>query len=466
MLAFIRKTIFSSFLISLTLFLVGCGGSDTVDQRPANSNPFAPPETSFTPSNQQSPKISRTKRTKTSPKSPSKNISKQRPKPVPVVNGTPDPGKIITLASKRTLDSENPGVAIIVNGISGNENQALEILQEKMRLLLPNTPTGIQQKQKIPADPIQEDLEHFVFDKQLVLIMRPVPSDLFAFAQRLNWGKITNVDLQNRIITVDTQMQKLNSLAAQESSPPSASPTQKSNSNQALKTGNTSKPMVKTPVTKTKAPEIKGNDRDLKPRAGEETIDWALRVIAGTSSFAHDTACKKLASMEPDQNQLERVSSVLANTLPLAKNGFRMKEHVNAMAVWYSDDATMAFATLLADEKSALVREKIIALLPKIHSETTAQVIVGRLSNRADRKHARTAIRIMGSIAEKPVIELLNDPDPSLRIETCKVLQYIGGKEALDALKARAEIENSKVIKDLISQTQSEIQKKLEKSDQ
>ncbi|MCA9017596.1 MAG: HEAT repeat domain-containing protein, partial [Planctomycetaceae bacterium] len=170
---------------------------------------------------------------------------------------------------------------------------------------------------------------------------------------------------------------------------------------------------------------------------------------------------KELVSMKPDSNHLQRVSSVLASTLPLAKEGFRMKEHVNAMAVWYTDEATLAFAALLADEKSVLVRKEIIALLPEIHSETTAEVLAGRLSDRADMKDARRALRLMGEIAEKPVIKLLNHPDSSLRIEACNILQSIGTQEAVEALKKQAETEESSVVKQLISETQSGIEKKL-----
>ena len=222
---------------------------------------------------------------------------------------------------------------------------------------------------------------------------------------------------------------------------------------------------MKQPENKSAVSDKETNDRDLKPRSGEETIDWALRVIAGTSPFAHDTACKKLASMKPDNSHLQQVSSVLAATLPLAKEGFRMKEHVNAMAVWYTDEATLTFAALLSDERSVLVREEIIELLPTIRSETTAEVLVGRLSNREDMKDARRALRFMGEIAEKPVIKLLNHPDSSLRIEACNILQSIGTQEALDALQKQAEIEDSIVVKQLLSKTQTDIKKKLATTD-
>ncbi len=463
MLSFICKINFSVLLISLVFILAGCGGSDTSNQRPANSNPFAPADSGFSSSRQQPPQMSRTRRPTASPTVNKKNHSKKKP----TSKETPEPDQITAEISKRTLDSTNPGVAIIVRGVGGNEQKALVILQQIIASSLQNPSVAIQKKQKLPEKQAPKELEHFVFDDQLVLILRPVPPDFSTLAQKLHWGKVSNIDKQNRIITLDTAIQELNALAALEKENPrtAMSPTDNPRSKTDSESPNQSKPTVKTPKTKVKVPEIKGNDRDLKPRAGEKTLDWALRVIAGTSPFAHDTACKKLSSMKPDATQVERVSSVLATTLPLAKDGFRMKEHVNAMAVWYTDEATMAFSNLLAEEKSALVRKNIIELLPKIHSETTAQVIVGRLSNRVDRKHARTAIRIMGQIAEKPVINLLNDPDPSIRIETCKILQYIGGQEALAALALRAETEESSVIKDLISQTQSEIQKKLENPD-
>ncbi len=164
--------------------------------------------------------------------------------------------------------------------------------------------------------------------------------------------------------------------------------------------------------------------------------------------------------MKPDPDQLQRVSSVLAETLPLAKTGFRMKEHVNAMSVWYTDEATQAFAALLSGEKSRVVREEIIELLPKIRSEVTAEVLVGRLAHRGDMKAARTSLKFLGELGEKPVIKLLEHPDDSLRIEACKILQAIGTQDSIEALKKRAEIEDSPVIKRLISETQTKINQK------
>ncbi|QDU06749.1 HEAT repeat domain-containing protein [Gimesia aquarii] len=469
MLAFIHKTTFFPFLISVAFLLNGCGGSNSNNQRSAKSNPFAPSNGNFAPARPRTPNRSNTERTQQSPDENSNIISQQKTGSVkkitkPKVNATSNQTNIITETRKRTLDSKSPGVAIIVRGVSGDEPMALPILQKEIRSSILNPSTNNLQKQGALTESSQQDFENFVFNKQLVVVVRPVPNDLFAFAQKLNWGKVKEIDLQNRIITVDTQLQQLNSTllknkaAAMQSEPP-VKVSANTNSVKNNATENPTRPMMKTPEKK----PGNSNDRDLKPRSGEETIDWALRVIAGSSPFAHDTACKQLARMTPDDSQLQRVSSVLAATLPLAKEGFRMKEHVNAMAVWYTKEATMAFAVLLADEKSVLVREEIIELLPKIHSETTAEVLVGRLSNREDLKDARQALKIMGQIAEKPVIRLLNHPNSSLRIEACKILQSIGTQEAVEALKIRAEVEESNVVKQLLSETQAGIQSKLSK---
>lgn len=473
MLAFIRKTTSFALLISVTFFMTGCGGPDTSNQQRTNSNPFAPSGGSDSaPSRPQSSKMSRTSRPKTAPSTASKTTPKvmTRKEPEPVETETPSTTSIITETSKRTLDSKTPGVAIIVRGISGNEPMALPILQKNIRSSFLKPAATNLPKEKSLVESAQEDVEHFVYDKQLVLVVRPVPTDLFAFAQKLKWGKVKEIDLQNRIITVDAQLPELNSLAVvdKETSMQPESPDKGSDNSDPTKSSlnkNSSEPEMKASENKSENPIKGANDRDRKPRPGEETIDWALRVIAGTSPFAHDTACKKLASMKPDSAHLQRVSSVLAETLPLAKEGFRMKEHVNAMAVWYTDEATMTFAELLSNEKSVLVREDIIELLPKIHAETTAEVLVGRLSNREDMKDARRALRFMGQIAEKPVIKLLNHPDSSLRIEACKILQSIGSEEAIAALQKQAETEESSVVKQLISETQTEIKKNMATSE-
>lgn len=468
MFARIPKTNSLILLTTLAFCLTGCGDSQSSSQRQSNSNPFAP----NAGSNHSRPNNTNSNRAPSRPK-PSSISQKKRPStpsPSTALPGSPkemtqkksepvktDPASsnnIIDETRKRTLNEENPGVAIIVRGISGQETELLPVIQNELRSSIVKPSTNDLPKEKPDADTGQNEVEHFFLDKQLVLIIRPVPEDLFAFAQNLKWGSVKEIDLPNRIITIDTQQKKLTSLAAKENSTPEPSvksPTKTDPAKPTIKPTEKKKPASANPLA---------NDRDLKPRPGEETLDWALRVIAGTSSFAHDTACKKLVRMKPDPDQLQRVSSVLAETLPLAKTGFRMKEHVNAMSVWYTDEATQAFAALLSGEKSRVVREEIIELLPKIRSEVTAEVLVGRLAHRGDMKAARTSLKFLGELGEKPVIKLLEHPDDSLRIEACKILQAIGTQDSIEALKKRAEIEDSPVIKRLISETQTKINQK------
>lgn len=364
---------------------------------------------------------------------------------------------LIAETSKYTLDAQNPGVAVIVRGISDNMPEAMPLIIQTLAPVVGNQQPG-------SAKPIQ--LEQHLINNQLVLIMRPAPADLFAFAQKLKCGAIKEIDIQKRIITVDTELPQLKVLAqnVQAGNTGMNSDFKVSANSESLKNmqANGNVPTIGNVPEKTVIPKSDiGTDRDLKPRPGEETIDWALRVIAGTSSFAHDTACKKLAKMDPDPQDLQRVSSILAATLPLAKEGFRMPEHVNAMAVWYTDGATREFSELLDKEKDFLVREKIIKLLPNIHSQTMAEVLVGRLSDREDRRDARRALQIMGEIAEKPVLQLLNDPDSSLRIEACNILQSIGTAEAIAALQERVETEENDVVKEQLLRAQAKIEKKL-----
>ncbi|WP_291171388.1 HEAT repeat domain-containing protein [Gimesia sp.] len=360
---------------------------------------------------------------------------------------------------KRTLDTEQPGVAVIVRGINGMEAAAVPLLQKNLQSAFLNSTDQNNQATTVQTE--NGKVEYFSRDQQLVLVLRQVPKDLFAFAQKLNCGKMKEIDVQNRIITIEIKPEELTALALQENSnslqpDPSVKVSANSNSLKSMSSSPGSEPEMKSEITA----DPNRNDRDLKPRPDEDTIDWALRVISGTSSFAHDTACKKLVTMKPDSENLARVSTILAETLPQAKEGFRMKEHINAMSIWYTDEATLAFAALLEEENSALVREDIIQLMPTIHSATMAEILVGRLSNRADMKDARTALKIMGSIAEKPVLRLLDDPDSSMRIEACNILQAIGTRESIDALKKRAEVEESSVVKQQLMETQAEIEKK------
>lgn len=465
MLGLPRTTKFFLPLTMSAMILSGCGGSDHTNPGQVNSNPFAPAKRTTSMSQPRSTQDAAKSAEPADKKQSSATVvvsdksPKQKPKMEAVVS--PTASKLVREISKKTLDSANPGVAIVVNGISGNEVMALPILQQKLHSTALGSPASALLKQnqgsgKAPA------VEDFMLDQKLVLVLRPVPQDLSDFAKQIKWGDVKEVDLRHRVITVDTKFQKLNELAVRTpmQQDDSVKVSANSESIKPIETTPSMKPALKQPAPSVEAADSNKTDRDLKPRPGEETIDWALRVIAGSSSFAHDTACKKLASMKPDPQQLERVSSVLSETLPLAKEGFRMKEHVKAMAVWHTDQATKAFAPLLEEEKLVLVRKELIGQISTIRTEAAAEVLVGRLSNRADLRDARRALLLMGSIAEKPVIQLLHHPDSSMRIEACRILQSIGTEATLATLDELIESEESDVARQVMAETKSDIKKK------
>jgi len=456
MLALFYKMCLLSLLTAGMFVISGCGSSNSPEQRRVSSNPFAPADNNTISSRTTQSAPSRP--VVTSP-NPSVSATDAADKMEGEAETAPDRPDLITETSKYTLDSEHPGVAVIVKGISDKIPEAAPLIKQKLTSL-------VEAQKQQPDAATAPQFEQHVIDQQLVLIVRPVPEDLFAFSQKLNCGAIKEIDIQKRIITVEAQLPQLMALA-QGDLPGKAGMdadvkvSANSDSLRNMKSAATVPPAGKQPEKQPLPNTTIGTDRDLKPRAGEETIDWALRVIAGSSSFAHDTACKKLAEMKPDSENLNRVSALLAATLPLAKQGFRMPEHVNAMAVWYTDDATREFAKLLEEEKDFLVREKIIDLLPDIHSEITAEVLVGRLSNRKDMRAARRSLQFLGEIAEPPVILLLNNDEVSLRIEACNILQSIGTAKAIPALKLRIETEDNDVVKQQLVKTEAMIQKKI-----
>lgn len=459
MLVLLPKTGLLVVLTAVMLVLSSCGSSNSPEQRRVSSNPFAPAKSnSFSSRRPQSaPSVPGRMSAASGDRATADTASKKKRETdsEEATAGT----DIITETSKYTLDSNRPGVAIIVRGVSEKIPEALPLIQKQLVSLASD-------QQPLSDGSAAPQLEQHVIDQQLVLVLRPAPADLFAFAQKLNCGEIKEIDIQKRIITVESRLSQLMALArnSQAENPGMDSDVKVSANSDSLrnmKAASNLHPVRNQPEKNPLPKSTIGTDRDIKPRPGEDKIDWALRVIAGSSPFAHDTACKELAKMEPDSADLQRVSALLAETLPLAKQGFRMPAHVNAMAVWYTDAATLKFARLLENEKDFLVRDKIIELLPAIRSETTAEVLVGRLSNRADMKDARRALRILGEIAEKPVIQLLNDPDSSMRIEACNILQSIGTAAAIAALKQRAENEDNAIVKKLLAETELKIQKRL-----
>jgi HEAT repeat protein len=103
--------------------------------------------------------------------------------------------------------------------------------------------------------------------------------------------------------------------------------------------------------------------------------------------------------------------------------------------MWAGKDALPDLLKRLKAEDFPLHRWKVIEELGKLPYEESAWAIVEDPSKRTYSGFHGKALRSLGQVAEKP---LLQQRDAALRLEMCQILEAIGTEQSLPALEAVA----------------------------
>jgi hypothetical protein len=162
-------------------------------------------------------------------------------------------------------------------------------------------------------------------------------------------------------------------------------------------------------------------------------LDKALADLTAPNGFTVRGAANRLAKVYPAEARRAEVARALE---PLATNrdASVRQAGAHALAVWATPDSVPTLIKLLSDPHPGCRAEAMNALAA-LKDERGAALVVQRLTDFADRGHARQALEAMGPIAEKPVLALLANPDGQTRVEACNVLKTIGTLESVAELE-------------------------------
>ncbi len=112
-----------------------------------------------------------------------------------------------------------------------------------------------------------------------------------------------------------------------------------------------------------------------------------------------------------------------------------------ALGLW-GDAKSIEALVMLLDDPSSVARDELFEALGRITPSEVAATAVARTLEKEGERASRT-LRAMGSIAEKPVLEVLRGSDPKAALLACRVLKEIGGGESIPALESLAALKDA-----------------------
>ncbi len=133
---------------------------------------------------------------------------------------------------------------------------------------------------------------------------------------------------------------------------------------------------------------------------------------------------------EASKEALEVVRGVLGD-----HDNYVRELAVRALGTWAGKEGLPDLLRRMKEEDHPWVRWAVIEELGKIKREPAARALADSLGRHPYSAFPGRALRALGPVAEGPVLPLLSHKTAAVRLEACRVLEAVGTKEALPALK-------------------------------
>jgi len=176
--------------------------------------------------------------------------------------------------------------------------------------------------------------------------------------------------------------------------------------------------------------------RAVKPLTAAD-LDAVLKELESASNpVQRHMALTKLAQIPADESRRRDVAKLLHPYLSDADRQTRSAA-LQALGVWAHKGNVTKLLELLK-EGDAFTRMHVPAALARTEDPRAAEAMAPLLANLGDRARVSQALKKMGSVAEDPVLQLIDHADHFVRGEVYAILGAIGGPKSAAALKDRA----------------------------
>ena len=162
--------------------------------------------------------------------------------------------------------------------------------------------------------------------------------------------------------------------------------------------------------------------------------DLVLKLGSG-DVFERTSATKELARIKPNEQQAEvaqKLAALLAYDDQFSRTGA-----AKALAVWGTSKEVPALIGAL-DHKDVFTRREALKAIGPLRDKRAIAPVVRCFKEFHTREDAKTALRAMGSMAEKELLGILTSDDVFLQVDAIKTLRDIGTEVSLPALRGAA----------------------------
>lgn len=263
------------------------------------------------------------------------------------------------------------------------------------------------------------------------LFVAPVV-DLRAFADRVNYGTLNDIESTVRMITIDAKI------------PKDLQPRPSSAELAMIRSREWDRLWGK--------PSAIGD----KPPEGDEFYAWVLRKLKGPHAEAK-AALDELKLKDVDEAHRQQVADALASTLKQSTN---IAEQLDAMVIWKNDATERAIIGLIGNAQHHRHSPLIMAALVKMGTKESARALALGLTDNTYGDDASRSLIEMGSIAEEFVVKLADNRDDVVRTRVYDVLAAIGTEKSIPKLRGNITKEKDPFMKDRVKETIDKIKQR------
>jgi HEAT repeat protein len=160
----------------------------------------------------------------------------------------------------------------------------------------------------------------------------------------------------------------------------------------------------------------------------------ALGDLLAPNADRQKEGADAIAKMPVDVKRQKEVSLALDGLLGNNNNAVRQAA-LKALMVWATKESVSPLIKVLGNKDDAASRHLALSVLGKLKDKDSVLAVATRLLDDDDRPHASNALVAMGSMCEEVVATALRNAIPAVRLEACKILEKVGTKKSVEALK-------------------------------
>jgi hypothetical protein len=192
------------------------------------------------------------------------------------------------------------------------------------------------------------------------------------------------------------------------------------------------------------------------PPMGEQRATMLADLTSGDINRGR----KALIEIQPREPAADQTDAELAAALAQwLESDDQSVRHLAAQALekWGTAEEIPELLTVLADDSQIVVNSAMRAL-GRLHATDAIETLVARLAENQSRLAASEALKAMGADAEEQTLTALDDPEWTVRLEACRILEQIGTEKSVERLRAASSDDENALIRQVSKQAADTIE--------